>query len=134
MDVCVLKKKCVAGQARSYAAMAPFGNGGVSRMSRWIVDVCVYACCCLCAGEPVGASPGAVQQSSSMAWRSSHNLSRTRMLELFSRVTGSGGGTGEALFNGLRVRMVSKDHHAHGTVSALGFGMAKVNKGWSMLQ
>lgn len=29
------------------------------------------------------------------------------MLELFSRVTGSGGGTGEAgLFNGLRVRMV----------------------------
>lgn len=30
------------------------------------------------------------------------------MLELFSRVTGSGGGTSEAsLFNGLRVRMVS---------------------------
>ena len=29
------------------------------------------------------------------------------MLELFARVTGSGGGTGEAgLFNGLRVRMV----------------------------
>jgi hypothetical protein len=42
-----------------------------------------------------------------MAWRSSHNMSRLRMLELFSRVTGSGGGTGEAaLFNGLRVRMV----------------------------
>lgn len=56
--------------------------------------------------DTVGGSAG-LQQASSMAWRSSHNISRTRMLELFSRVTGSNGGTSEAaLFNGLRVRMV----------------------------
>jgi hypothetical protein len=54
-----------------------------------------------------------------MAWRSSHNMSRLRMLELFSRVTGSGGGTGEApLFNGLRVRMVG-DLQRHGLVCDL---------------
>jgi hypothetical protein len=47
--------------------------------------------------------------SASGAWRSSHNISRARMLDLFTRVTtGSGAGACEAaLFNGLRVRMVS---------------------------
>lgn len=58
--------------------------------------------------DTMGGSPS-LQQASSMAWRSSHNISRTRMLELFSRVTGSNGGTSEAaLFNGLRVRMVGR--------------------------
>lgn len=42
-----------------------------------------------------------------MASHGSQHMSRARMLELFARVTSSGGGNGEAgLFNGLRVRMV----------------------------
>jgi hypothetical protein len=58
------------------------------------------------AGDVVGSPGPAGAAGASLAWRSG-NISRARMLELFSRVTGSGGGTGEAaLFNGLRVRMV----------------------------
>jgi len=49
------------------------------------------------------------------------------MLELFSRVTGSGGGTCEAsLFNGLRVRMVS---HGAGVGSIAGLGLWGLHSG-----
>jgi hypothetical protein len=52
------------------------------------------------------------------------------MLEIFSRVTGSGGGTGEAeLFNGLRVRMVSR--HAIMLRCAFPGGCAMRFAGWA---
>lgn len=73
--------------------------------SKPYADTCVRVCAR--AGDCVPAN-ASLPPASGLAVRSSHNLSRTRMCELFTRAAGSSSGSPEnILFNGLRVRMVS---------------------------
>jgi hypothetical protein len=70
--------------------------------------------------------------TASAAWRSSHNISRTRMMDLLTRVTGSGAGSCEAaLFNGLRVRMVSSAESVKGGERVRRRGSVLVHR-WSL--